>query len=278
MTTKRLGTAFHETFPLSRAAITQLVETLAAQERKGAETSIRELLREETHLGTNYVKAMPRYAFGAGILDDSYALTAFGKAVLENDPLLVQTATQWLMHYHLSAPHGPGPAFWHHLVVSRFRSGDEFTREEIINQVNDFLQETEGRSFAEQTIKSTTNAFLGSYYQEDGLGRLEIIEKLTDTDYRVLEPEAPEVWAMAYAVLDFWAASFPQQITVNLNELTGTSGLTGLFLVGTGRLNAVLRAMQDEGYVEVHRVAPPYQVVLLNPDRQSILERLYSHE
>ena len=277
MSFQRLGTAFSETFPLSRTSISQLIEVLAGQEEKTAEMSRFELLREETHLGTNYIKAMPRYARGAGILDDSSSLTPFGRAILQHDPLLVQPATQWLMHYHLSAPDGPGPAFWHHLVVTHFRSGDEFARGEILAHIDNFVQENEGRVLSESSIKGAASAFLGTYHHPEGLGDLEILEKVGD-NYRVLEPEAPPIWAMAYALLDFWGARFPQQITVNLNDLSGANGLTSLFLVGAGRLNAVLRAMQEEGYVEVYRVAPPYQVLLLKKDRQALLERLYSHD
>jgi hypothetical protein len=274
----RLGTAFSETFSLSRASIKQLVEAIAGQEGHKTELSRFDLLREETNLGTNYVKAMPRYAKGAGILDESSALTDFGRAIFQKDPLLAQHSTQWLMHYFLSAPHGPGPAFWHHLVVSCFRTHSTFSREQILTHIGAFIEQTEGKTLSDRSIAGAANAFLGTYHSEEGLGELEIIEKIGDTSYRVLEPEAPLVWVIAYTLIDFWLANFPQQITLNLNDLSGPNGLTSIFMVSAGRLNRVLRAMQEEGYVEVHRVAPPYQVVLLNQDRTSLLERIYGYD
>jgi len=78
---------------------------------------------------------MPRYAIGAGLLDNNYEITLFGKFAHKHDPILEQAGTQWLMHYHLSAPQGPGPAFWHELVMSRFRGGCEFTTDEIATQI-----------------------------------------------------------------------------------------------------------------------------------------------
>jgi hypothetical protein len=36
--------------------------------------------------------------------------------------------------------------------------------------------------------------------------------------------------------------------------------------------------MQVEGFVDLYRVAPPYQVVLLRPDLQAILEKIYENE
>ncbi len=95
---------------------------------------------------------------------------------------------------------------------------------------------------------------------------------------RVQEPEAPPIWAFGYALLDYWHAQFGDDLlTVNLDALSGARGLTSLFLCGAGRLNLLLRAMQREGYVDIYRVAPPYQAVLLRPDREPILRKLYEY-
>ena len=37
----------------------------------------------------------------------------------------------------------------------------------------------------------------------------------------------------------------------------------------------MLSEMQDAGYVEVYRVAPPYQVALVRQDLESMLRRMY---
>lgn len=273
----RLGTAFSETFPLSRAALGQVLVAMAKRDSETDQNRF-DFLRQETQLGTNYVKAMPRYARGVGLLSESSALTALGEVILKYDPLLTRLETQWLLHYHLSAPLGPGPAFWHHLVVDQFKSGNEFTRDDVINLIDEFIQTSEGKSLSSSSIKGATAAFLGTYSNPQGLGELEILKNLDDISYRVLEPEAPSAWVVAYAVLDYWRAAFPDQITVSLSDFSGAEGVASLFLIGSGRLNAALREMQNEGYVEVHRLAPPYQVVLLNSDRDSVLERIYSYE
>src|SRR5687768_3214211 len=99
----RLGVSFHETFSLSRPALEQILEALSnilvtAKSRDA-------YLRETTTLGTRQVKAYPRYAFGAGLVDARNQLTPFGQQSLKSDPLLEQISTQWLMHYYLGAPH-----------------------------------------------------------------------------------------------------------------------------------------------------------------------------
>jgi hypothetical protein len=276
---RKFGLTFHRTFSLVRPAVASVlglaVEYAAAS---GEKTSLSlDAIRERTNLGSVYVEAMPRYARATGLLDDLLSPTEFGALAHQQDPRLEQSDTQWLMHYHISAPHGTGPAFWHHFVKNRFRSGDAFTRDELSQQIAAFVEDVEARSVTARDANATATVFLGTYTKTDAFGGLCILEEAQDGLYRVLEPESPSIWVLAYALLDFWEAHFPQQLTVNLNDLSGPDGLTSIFLIGVGRLNAVLRAMQEEGYVDVHRVAPPYQVVLLNRDRQSLLDRIYGY-
>ena len=235
------------------------------------------LYRGMTHLGTRYVKAMPRFAFGTGLIDYRHQFTEFGWYAFGNDQELQQSGTEWLMHYFLSAPHGPGPAFWHELVVTRFRSGDEFTTDEIAAQIGEFVATQEGKQLAARSARSTATVFLGTYTKEEGLGRLGILRLVGNQRYRVQEPDPPPTWAFGYALLDYWRTQFGNLLTINLDTLYGERGLTTLFLCGAGRLNMMLRAMQEEGYVDIYRVAPPYQVVLLRQESESLLQKLYEH-
>lgn len=220
---------------------------------------------------------MPRYSFGTGLLDNQNCLTDFGFYAQKHDRLLEQPGTQWLMHYFLSAPQGPGPAFWHELVVTRFRTGDEFTTDEIAAQIGAFVATNEGKQLAARSARSTATVFLGTYTKEEGLGRLGILQPIGANRYRVQEPDLPPTWAFAYALLDYWHAQFGELMTVNLDALSGESGFTNLFLCGAGRLNMILRTLQRAGYVDIYRVAPPYQVVLLRQDRKPLLQNLYEH-
>lgn len=96
--------------------------------------------------------------------------------------------------------------------------------------------------------------------------------------YSVEEPEPPPVWAFAVALLDYCQYQFPGQVTINLDALYAEGGLTSIFMVGAGRINRYLRILQQAGLVDVFRVAPPYQVVLLNPDPSFALARLYTSD
>src|ERR1022692_712345 len=70
---RRLGLAFHEGFCFVRSAVSEVL-SLAARKRPGEKLNF-ELLRNETTLGRNYIKAMPRFCVGAGLLDSRNELT-----------------------------------------------------------------------------------------------------------------------------------------------------------------------------------------------------------
>lgn len=240
-----------------------------------AKTLDNKTIREETSLGSIYVESMPRYAIGTGLLSFDRQLTPFGRYALAHDPMLEQPGTQWLMHYYLSAPHGPGPAFWHDLVASEFYVGREFGADQIARRIAGFVEQTEGRTLVERTVRSTATIFLGTYTKPDGLGKLGIVTALDSQRYLVTEPVSPPAWAVAYALLDYWLAHYEGRLTVSLDSLTEPGGFMSLFLMGQQAFGEVLRALQAERYVEVYRTAPPYQVVLLRRDTEPLLQKLY---
>jgi len=276
--TPRLKTVFHETFSLSRPSLQQVLFVAAKTKDTYVENQEQResILRDGTTLGTNYIKAMPRYAVGTGLLGANYRMTSFAKFAQKHDPLLEQVGTQWLMHYHLSAPQGPGPAFWHDLVVTRFRIGDEFTTDDIAIQIAHLYNSIEGKDLADKSARSTATIFLGTYIKSDGLGNLNLLISLGDNRFRVNDNyNSPPVWAVAYGLLDFWQKQFLNQATINLNDLYGEKGLTNLFMISRGRLNTILEELQQEGMLELYRTAPPYQVLLLSGEKQQLLEKLY---
>ena len=278
MVSERLKTAFHETFSLSRPALTQIMTVADSREVRGKPTtseSRRALLRHATTLGTNYVKAMPKYGWGTGLLSPEIQLTVFGDIAHVRDPLLEWPSTQWLMHYHLSAPQGPGPTFWHYLVVTRFLPGEEFDTDDIEQEIAAFVERTEGKTLSRNSVRPTATAFLGTYSKSDGLGKLGILEHIGTRRYRVAEVDPPPVWAFAAALVDYWLSNFSGYLTVNLAQISGEGGLGSIFLLSPGRMNMLLAEIQGEGYLEIHRLAPPHQLVLLQSNMEVMLRRMY---
>jgi hypothetical protein len=276
METKRLGTIFHETFPLSRQSLFQIIKAIDNNPSiiNLRQTERESLFQQQTSLGTRYIKAMPRYALGCGFINSHYVLSALGKYILLHDNLLDQTGTQWLMHYHLSAPHGPGAPFWHEVVSKRFYPGSVFSADDLVEQIGNFIWQTENKILSERAVRSTATVFTGTYTKPEGLGKLRLLEASDSGRYRVCEPASPPVWAIGYALLDFWEAQYSGRLSIGLDTLQ-ESGFPGLFFMGKADLDEVLQVLQEARYLELHRTAPPYQVVLLQQDLEFLLQKIY---
>ncbi|MEZ0396309.1 MAG: DUF4007 family protein [Anaerolineales bacterium] len=260
---------FHRTFSLSRSSIAKVLHL--AQGRPGFRKTD---LAQYTDLGTIYQEAMPRYAYRAGLLDEKNHLTLFGRFAAEYDPALEKPGTQWLMHYHLAAPHGP-TAFWHSLVRRRFLPGNTFTAADLTADLTNLLRGEAGKDPAPRSVRSTVTVFTGTYLKTDGLSRLGLLEEIEKERYRVPAVSAPPVWALGYALAEYWQARYGKRLTVNLDEFAGEN-FAGVFLLGESGLTDLLIQLKQEGMIDLHRIAQPYQVVLLQPDPEFALQRLYA--
>ncbi|MEO0248788.1 MAG: DUF4007 family protein [candidate division WOR-3 bacterium] len=272
----RIGNMFHETFRLSRPAIAEVLA--AAAPKRTERESFFEVLRAKTRLGTNYCKAMPRYAQGAGLLKCTNSLTELGEVVLAKDPALGLAATQWLLHYYLSAPQGPGPLFWHFLVTQMLWPGRTLDTGAVAEAIGDFLRNVGQKEPKERALRSTATVFLGTYAKSDGLGGLGLIEEIRKGEYRVLSPSPPPLWVLAFTLADSWSYHWPDQLTVNLSELGTPGGWASLFLMDGGTLGQQLQKLKEKGVLDIYRVAPPYQVVRLwkEEEKGEFLARAYA--
>lgn len=263
-----MGLTFHRTFSLSRSSITKVLQL--AQKKPGFKIMD---LAEHTDLGTIYQESMPRYAYRAGLLDKNNRLTLLGRFVVQYDPALEKSGTQWLMHYHLAAPHGP-TAFWNHLVVRRFLPGNIFTDQDLITDLTIFLREQSGKAPAPRSVRSTVTVFLGTYLKNDGLKRLGLLEE-NDGHYRVCDAPPPPVWALGYGLVDYWQTHYGERLTVNMDDLVNEK-FAGLFLLGEKRFTDLLIELKQEGMIDLYRIAHPYQVVLLQPNPEYALMKLFA--
>ena len=265
--TDRFAISFHETFSLSRPSLAPILENA---ERNGA---LNRQFFVETSLGTNYQKAMPRYAFRSGLLDKRNHLTVFGRYVADFDPTLDKPATQWLLHYHLAAPHGP-TAFWHHLVRKRFLPGNTFTTDDLIADLTGFLSDAAGKAPVPRSIRSTVTIFTGTYLKMDGLGQIGLLEESGPNTYRVPAANPPPLWSLGYALAEYWHAHYGERLTINLDDLT-QGDFAAVFLLGKEGLTQLLIQLKQEGMLDLYRIARPYQVVLLQPSLEYALQKMY---
>lgn len=263
----RFTISFHETFSLSRPSLAQIVGNAG---RSGA---LDRQFLVNTSLGTNYQKAMPRYAFRAGLLDERNNLSIFGRFVARLDPALERPATQWLLHYHLAAPHGP-TAFWHHLVRKHFLPGNTFTTDDLAADLTEFLSDVAGKAPALRSIRSTVTIFTGTYLKPDGLRQLGLLEEVGPSTYHVPAAGPPQLWGVGYALAEYWHTRYGERLAINLDDLT-QGDFAAVFLLGEERLTQLLIQLKQEGMLDLYRISHPYQVVLLQPSLEYALQKIY---
>jgi len=275
MSRERIDTTFHETFALNLPAVASVLRVLEEHD----DDITAEIIRAETNLGPNYVKAMPRYARGCGLLDvGTYRLTPFARTALDKDPNLMRVETLWLMHYHLSAPHGPGPGFWNHLITTTVRIGQSLGRSVASQAIGKYVQETTGKALSRRALESTATAFLGTYAKSDALGKLGLVEVTEETKglYEVRQPDIPPLSVVAYALGEYWEAFGEGASEFLLKDLGRQDGFAGLFLMGPGMLGTFLSELQSAGVVSIKRDAPPFVVTKLWRDIEELRDHLYA--
>ncbi len=263
----------HESFSLNRPALSQIL-SLAIERDHAGET--RRLTSDDIHeltsLGTRQVKAARPYAKSSGLVNEQDKPTRFGGMAFFHDTGLSQVTTQWALHYHLTSTSSHTPSFWRHLVVQKLQPDTSFTTKQVADEIKRFHLTHEEKPLAGDTYERAATEFLGTYAKWDGLGALGFLKETGPGEYVVDEP-APAPWpVVAYALADTWAGRWADRVGVNLDE---TREVGALLLMGSGTLNARLRAMQERGMVEVQRRHPPYQVTRLSLDPVAVLEHLY---
>ncbi len=263
-----MSLTFHRTFSLSRSSIAKVIRLAKSQPGFRLED-----LARSTDLGTIYLEAMPRYAFRSGLLDRRNHLTAFGRYAAQLDPALERPATQWLLHYHLAAPHGP-TAFWHYLVRKRFLPGNTFTTDDLAADLTEFLSDVAGKAPALRSIRSTVTIFTGTYLKPDGLRQLGLLEEVGPNTYHVPAAGSPPLWGVGYALAEYWHARYGARLTINLDDLT-QGDFAAVFLLGEEGLTQLLIQLKQEGMLDLYRIARPYQVVLLQPSLEYALQKIY---
>jgi hypothetical protein len=272
MAIDKVSTSFHEGFPLNLPSVAGILKI--AIEKKG-EVSFEDL-KVSLSLGNNYIKAMPRYARASGLLAfDSFKPTLFGKFVYEKDPNLTSLSTLWLMHYHLSVLHGPGPVFWNYIITRLLRFGGEYKSIDLGVEISTYLSSIWGDDFKERTTKDSARVLLRSYSRNDGLGDLGILTEKKDI-YIANEVDPPSRWVVGYALADYWENVYQERTSVNFADITASEGFISLFFMGTGFLLSTLAEIQREGFLQVQRVAPPHQLVKLWPNKEIFLEKIYA--
>jgi Protein of unknown function (DUF4007) len=259
-TVPKLGTAFHETFKLSRTGLAQVLSASSEASRQGEKNNTQSL-KSNTTLGNNQVKSSRRFAKGVGLIDDKEVPTVFGNLCTEFDQGLSRQETQWVMHYNMAAPWKSGPLYWNHLFCEVFEPDLSVTTEFLVGRIESFLNKSGVDSLAVNTYKTAAAVLVGSYTDDDALGVLKLLQATATNTYQVQDPVLPTTATFACLLADYWEHNHSGRADVLLSELT--AGPLARLLLAEGRLGPLLSQVEKLGLVRVQRRVPPYQVFRL---------------
>lgn len=251
------GATFHRTFSFSRNVISQILEYLSVNKKLSKSNLIKDL-----KLGATYAEAYPRYSKMAGLIEsNSDNLSKFGKLVSAYDSKIEDINTLWLIHYFFGTPYGLSPKYWKGFIADKFYNNGIFNRQDLNNLIGELYFQQEQKLITSKMTVASANVFLKSYIDNDGLGKLNILNKIDDSLYEVTNNRLENALVFGFALSHYWQTVHPNATTLNISDITESS-LAKLFFLSPAQAEALLEELRYNGFVEIHRTAPPYQVVL----------------
>jgi hypothetical protein len=273
---KRLGPSFHRTFPFNRSAVSALLSLAARYESQRQVRITKDLIKEETLLGVQYVEAMPRYAQASGLLDSQNRLTPFGRRAAVHDISLERRETLWLIHYYLSRRDGLAPRFWGYLFEEVMQPGDLVERVRVTDLIREVSKSQQAVSISVKTAADAATVFLRTYVSNESLGGLSILQDNGSGSFLVLDPSSPPSIVFALAVGDYWARNLRKTSSAWIDEFNKAGGPAHLLLMGRGQVNHAMRELSQLGIATVQLNQPPYNFSPLWKDQEDLLDRLYN--
>lgn len=258
---QKLGTAFHEQFKLNRSGLSQMLRVIEAN--KSGKSLVYDDFKDATTLGNNQIKSYRNYLKASGLTTDSLAITPFGKAVIEHDLSLSESATQWCLHYGMSVSHMPGPVYWNKLVTDIFTPGRPLSLGQVADDIKEITTEGGAAPLASETYREAASVFLGTYTEKEYLGSLGILEKSSAVNQcTVLQPRVLSAGAFACLLADYWQRHWSDRSDVLLEQVT-QGELARVLLLSENKVNDLLGSLAapDLALVKRQRKHTPYQVI-----------------
>lgn len=274
----RLQLSFHTTFALKKEDLIKILK--AASEEKGLKDTI-EGLMERTGLGNMKVRPMKSWASRAGLLSGD-RLSPEAKIVLEKDPYLESTITDWLMHFYLSfgshglenPPNTPADwGGWSYFVYTFLQEHSSFTSEDLLHYSS--------LIFDQETPKSLTKNFkfvLRAYTEPQALASCKFLS-FAENRYFAGDSRLPSPYLVGYFLAKLWERDFNSEGSVLTESiLKQKMGLAPVLGLQTEALQEQLNALEAYGIIEQRRAVPPFQVIPRWDDPLALLEKAYDSD
>lgn len=180
--------------------------------------------------------------------------TEFGKLVAESK-LLEGSDVQWLMHYFMAAPSGPGPQFWHDAVCHFSALRAPFTKTDWTDYFN-------SRPVVADSVEKQWPRFRDAYVSEM-LSNLRLIRVMGNSGSDLeFDPPIRRCGANVFAcvLIDHWMVHWSDLVSVEIERLFEDGGIADVMLLTRDDVDEYLGELASHGLVDVFRIAPPYQI------------------
>ena len=247
-----LSPAFHLTFMPERRYLAAILEYAAL----GKEGTLMEMAYETgipigKSPNTGKMPAILRYTQGMGLIEVKEGdvkrpvLTAFGRAVYQQDRFMGEPLTQWLLHFNLCRS-DIGAQTWN-AVFAHGLLGASFTKERF----EEYLSTVFGG-------KNRTGPLVVTYLDDAALGRAAVLR----AEGLIKRSKAPLLssYSSAYSahLLSLMEAFFPQDSQVTVNDLNEASRWFDISFWSESEVDAALVMMSETGNVSVDRHMRPW--------------------
>ena len=221
-------------------------------------------LMDRTGFGPKKVGPIKSWATRSGIIRGTVP-TAEGRILLDVDPGLRSTVTEWLMHFHLSfgakgfahIPESPADwGGWTYLVFQFLPEHPSFTIETLTTASSSIFDDDP------RLFRSNYPYALRAYTDRDALASCNLVTRESDGIYHCGESRMPPPALLAYALAKLWERDFGETQSVPTDFiLDQRMGLGSLIGVGRSAMQEVLDSIAAEGFIEQRRTVAPFQVV-----------------
>jgi len=279
-----LQLSFHTKFALKKEDLLKIL--LAATEEKGLDDSLPNLMKR-TGLGNKKVSPMKSWALRSGLTTKT-GLTPEGQLVLERDPYLKSSITDWLMHFYLSLggkglqPTPADPAEWGGWTwfIYRFLPNYfSFTVENLIYEARLVFPDE-----ADSRLKENFGYVLGTYIKEQALASCQFLQLMGGESskgkekYIAGEAILPNPYLIGYFLAKLWERDYGQTTSIVTDDiLHHPMGLTQVLGLEPATLQTQIDKLEIFGLLEQRRTVPPFQIIRRWDTPLILLEEAYAH-
>jgi Protein of unknown function (DUF4007) len=275
-----LQLSFHGTFALKKDDLIKILH--AAREEIGLGNNRQDLV-DRTGLGVEKVLRIKSWAIRAGLVNNN-SLSPEGKIVLEKDPELKSSITDWLMHFYLSLgdkglqslPDDPADwGGWTYFVYKFLPQNRIFTHNELVSY-GSFV-------FEQETAQKLTKNFkilLRAYTEDQALASCKFLtlegEQFTINDNNLC---LPNPYMLGYILSKLWERDFPNKDSVLTESLLShPMGLAPVLGITPTQTQEQLNILETHGIIEQRRAVPPFQVLPRWDNPLALLEKAYDSD